>query len=167
MRLKCIKHLGLGLALAAGLTLTAKAQVDYVWVPAAGNSQVTTGTLTESGGTVTSFTFTETGFGPIDPDLQTFTLGGFTATPTGIVLASDGNFQIKPTDININGLGYVLSFVPNGSGPASNEQRVNDNGAQYGDWVAVPEPASMISAALMLLPFGASTLRILGRKRVA
>jgi hypothetical protein len=32
---------------------------------------------------------------------------------------------------------------------------------------AVPEPTTIISAALMLLPFGASTLRILRRKQVA
>jgi hypothetical protein len=33
--------------------------------------------------------------------------------------------------------------------------------------VAVPEPATLITGALLLLPFGASTLRILRRKQVA
>jgi len=32
---------------------------------------------------------------------------------------------------------------------------------------AVPEPSTVISGVLMLLPFGASTLRILRRNRVA
>jgi len=32
---------------------------------------------------------------------------------------------------------------------------------------AVPEPTTILSGVLMLLPFGASTLRILRRKQVA
>jgi hypothetical protein len=33
--------------------------------------------------------------------------------------------------------------------------------------VPVPEPGTLITGALMLLPFGASTLRILRRRQVA
>ena len=52
---------------------------------------------------------------------------------------------------------------------------VPDPNAQYGltaqemifDAVAVPEPTTLVAGALMLLPFGASTLRILRRNRVA
>ncbi len=42
---------------------------------------------------------------------------------------------------------------------------LTDSGQGY--VVAVPEPATMIAGALLLLPFGASTLRILRRKRMA
>jgi hypothetical protein len=35
------------------------------------------------------------------------------------------------------------------------------------DNVAVPEPTTMVAGALLLLPFGASTLRILGKKHTA
>lgn len=41
----------------------------------------------------------------------------------------------------------------------------------YGDWVqtppAVPEPTTWISSALLALPFGASTLRIIRRRQLA
>ena len=42
---------------------------------------------------------------------------------------------------------------------------LTDSGQGY--VVAVPEPATMIAGALLLLPFGASTLRILRRNRAA
>jgi hypothetical protein len=40
-------------------------------------------------------------------------------------------------------------------------------GTTWADVVPVPEPATMIAGALLLLPFGASTLRILRRNRAA
>ena len=46
----------------------------------------------------------------------------------------------------------------------------NAAGGSSGDidlHVAVPEPTTMIAGALLLLPFGASTLRILRKKLVA
>jgi hypothetical protein len=47
---------------------------------------------------------------------------------------------------------------------------INDDkgsGNTFDNQSAVPEPTTIISAALMLLPFGASTLRILRRQRAA
>lgn len=41
------------------------------------------------------------------------------------------------------------------------------NGLFSADLAAVPEPTTIISGALLLLPFGASTLRILRRRQVA
>jgi hypothetical protein len=44
---------------------------------------------------------------------------------------------------------------------------VNRYDAGTFEFSAVPEPTTLIAGALLLLPFGASTLRILRRNRVA
>jgi len=159
MKPKTIKYLGLGMMLGLGLATAAKADIEYVWVPAAGNTYATSGLLTESGGTLTSFTFFEAA-------TTTFDLADFGTAPSGVVL-SDGDFQINPHDEaeDPSSPYYTLTFIPNGTGPSTQEQDVSDNGQQYGDWVVVPEPTTVISGMLLLLPFGASALRVVRRNR--
>ena len=43
----------------------------------------------------------------------------------------------------------------------------NDTGVAQPQLIAVPEPATILAGVLTLLPFGASTLRILRRKQAA
>jgi len=64
-------------------------------------------------------------------------------------------------DIGITAVGYNASLAPElGFVSISQvQQSFHQN--------PVPEPTTMISGALLLLPFGASTLRILRKKRVA
>jgi hypothetical protein len=52
-----------------------------------------------------------------------------------------------------------------GTAPAALRGLVSTTGQNY--VVPVPEPATMIAGALLLLPFGASTLRILRKNRAA
>ena len=44
---------------------------------------------------------------------------------------------------------------------------LNTSGSDTIDFTAVPEPTTMIAGALLLLPFGASTLRVLRKNRTA
>ena len=53
-------------------------------------------------------------------------------------------------------------YLQDGSGSAQPAFWVDDISL-----VAVPEPTTIIAGALLLLPFGASTLRILRRNRMA
>jgi hypothetical protein len=64
------------------------------------------------------------------------------------------DFSLASGDIyNLAGFGPLGYAVPNAFGTAT--------------LTAVPEPTTLISGALLLLPFGASTLRILRRRQVA
>jgi hypothetical protein len=58
--------------------------------------------------------------------------------------------------------GNYITLYPAGENPYSNV-----GGPATASLTPVPEPATLISGALMLLPFGASTLRILRRRQVA
>jgi len=56
----------------------------------------------------------------------------------------------------------MLSALPNLTAKADLMAIVSPDGQSY---VVVPEPTTMIAGALLLLPFGASTLRVLRRHR--
>jgi hypothetical protein len=71
-----------------------------------------------------------------------------------------GGIQVNLFSTTGYGYGYSLYGYP----PAWVPQV--DNGTATISLAAVPEPTTMIAGALLLLPFGASTLRIL-RKRTA
>jgi len=69
---------------------------------------------------------------------------------------------------------YTLSdnvvYIQETGGPYTSYTAVNDSGGFYIyqiDSVVVPEPTTMFAGALLLLPFGASTLRILRRRQMA
>jgi hypothetical protein len=76
-------------------------------------------------------------------DLQD--LNGFTASPPAV--------------------GYVLKPNPTFSG-AGQDMILLASGNPSGYTTPVPEPTTIISGALLLLPFGASTLRVLRRNRL-
>jgi hypothetical protein len=59
----------------------------------------------------------------------------------------------------------MLSALPHLTAEADLVAIVSPDGQSY--VMAVPEPTTMVAAALLLLPFGASTLRILRKNRVA
>jgi hypothetical protein len=72
--------------------------------------------------------------------------------------------ETVPIEINL------FSNGPSSPVPAGTYQLYQNNGVNlYGNatLTAVPEPTTIISGALLLLPFGASTLRILRRNRTA
>jgi hypothetical protein len=95
----------------------------------------------------------------VAPAQLTFSVGGVQIGTT-ITPASTGvwqQFSATFVATGAPGLGVInLNTVANG----------NDFVLDDISMVAVPEPATMIAGALLLLPFGASTLRIL-RKKVA
>jgi hypothetical protein len=181
MNIKTIKHLGLGLALAVGLTTSAKAGLagTYTWVYGGEttyplgtppeSTPASSGSLTvNSLGVVTAFTFTETPGG-------TLTLAN--VTPPVVTLLGDGNLVVTTSGFSTFGLFFFRSGIfPGPPGGqilpynSANENAVFDNGQIGGDWVKsspVPEPSTYIAGALMVLPFGASTMRIMRRKQSA
>jgi hypothetical protein len=157
---------GAGLALAAFLTTIANASVVYDWVNTHGLDP--SGKLTLSGGTggtVSDLTFTLDGYPPdntfsligtatVLPD-QNLTLSG-TTTGSG---APDVTW--KPT---------VYTALEGENQAAYIDVTSGNSITIYGDWVpeaAVPEPTTIIAGASMLLPFGASALRMLRKRRTA
>jgi hypothetical protein len=183
MKNKAIKYFGLGLALAAGLTSAANAAIEYTWVYggestyAAGTTPVSSGSFlytpglgpNGSGGTVADFSFSEN---PGGADTAIVVGATFTVLANGNLVISGA----YPGAIALSGVPLFFNPSPYlGAGPvnggliaynALNQQAVEDNGQIGGDWVrAVPEPTTMVAGVLMLLPCGASTLRIVRRKQ--
>jgi len=161
--------LGAGLALAALLTTVANASVVYNWVNTPGpgvDPPAASGILTLTGGTggiVSDLTFTLYGITPPD---NTF-------TGTAVVLP-DQNLTLSGTT---TGSGVDSGAIAVTWTPTVFTALVGENSAYYedvnsftiyGDWVpAVPEPTTTIAGALMLLPFGASALRMLRQRQTA
>ena len=85
-------------------------------------------------------------------------------------LAKSGTGTTDTTVFN-DSLGAYGVIALNLFDGAYSTQVQNPNGQSYNvnqDQLAiVPEPTTMIAGALLLLPFGASTLRILRKNRVA
>jgi hypothetical protein len=181
------------MAVALGLAVQANASmydIAYTQVgatsaygsPVPGTTTDATGTLTVIGNTVISGTLTVTGTGP---DNGTYTL--ISSTGSDSLIQYDNVWPITTT----GGLAWSLTGAAN---TASTEMNMwSTDGGEYGQpsgyyalWggasgqsstfnvesygnltvTAVPEPTTIVSGVLMLLPFGASTLRIL-RRRVA
>jgi hypothetical protein len=70
-----------------------------------------------------------------------------------------------PLNLNLGSGMHTLDLIVFNAGQGSG----NPTGArvEFVGGIPVPEPTTMIAGALLLLPFGASTLRILRKKRVA
>jgi hypothetical protein len=169
LKILTVKSLGLAFAIAAGFTTAANAQVVYTWVPWSGNGVATSGTLDVSAsGAVTSLTF-------VDGTYATY--NNFTALPAafggpanglGTAVLADGDVVLTGVS-TVSGLD-TLQWDPNGNtAQPLQEQNVQDSYFTQGNWVptAVPEPTTVIAGMLMLLPFGASMVRILRRNRAA
>jgi hypothetical protein len=91
------------------------------------------------------------------------TTAGDNATPTFYVTGSSAVQNIAngwlTAGANAQWAGYNFTWFA--------EREVNDVQSLAGPWNAVPEPTTMIAGALLLLPFGASTLRMLRKRQVA
>jgi hypothetical protein len=78
-------------------------------------------------------------------------------------LTVNGNSLSDPVYFRAN---QMLASLGSLSAEADLRALVNDNG--YQNYVVpVPEPATMIAGALLLLPFGASTIRFMRKSRIA
>ena len=88
--------------------------------------------------------------------MVTFLITGYMSDPGN----ADNQF-VNFTD----GPHYVIAFEDLPAG--SSDLDYNDFVVQVSGVVPVPEPTTVIAGALLLLPFGASTLRILRKNRVA
>jgi hypothetical protein len=166
-----IKCCGLGLALAAMLTTAAKADLVYNWVPAAGNGITSQGSITVNGsGDVTAISFKDGTYGTFTDialsgtyELQTEVLSDGHLGVIGYVWDNSADIG-HPLDKHI----YLdIQFDINGNPMIGTEEiNVEDNYNLQGDFV-VPEPSTLMAGALLMLPFGASTLRIMRKKVVA
>jgi hypothetical protein len=161
------RRFGVGLAIATMLTSIANAtMVVYNWVPDAINPLTSQPSLPSSG---TLQFDTETG---VLYDFSiTFTLeGGTTETTFGNF---DGTISLLGVNLQLNGTSsgdYAANWTPYATSPGPDENWVSLSADPdyYGDWVPetpVPEPTTMLAGALLLLPFGASTLRMLRKGR--
>jgi len=103
-----------------------------------------------------------------------FIMDGPTWELAGINYAVDGPYSLTPGGSSFIAAMYNQTGLYDGvsgdplTGPVSfYATRISS----YQDWIdttaAVPEPTTMIAGALLLLPFGASTLRILRKNRTA
>jgi hypothetical protein len=173
-----LSKFGVALALAAVLTTAANASViAYGWVAAPGQGSMTAIGILQWDPTTVS--------GPL-PSTANYT---FDVYDNGVLVADDSG--VLPSSIIAYSLGYVSpgsidlaldgAFTPSGGQwvyqvgnvPSSNEDEfILAGGAAtlQGDWVdfpAFPEPTTLIAGAMLLLPFGVSTLRTLRRKIAA
>jgi hypothetical protein len=121
-----------------------------------------------NGGYVTSNT--EYGTGGIGSPTATFGFKG----AAGITHVNSG-WEYAMAKYDGPNAGYVLFYLGGQDAdlpnlPYSLWGNVNDTGlslSHYTVFNAVPEPTTMIAGALLLLPFGASTLRFLRKNRTA
>ena len=110
----------------------------------------------------------EDGFGSFNQTIDSF--DGFTHSSDSIsfiITDTSGTWSSDADVLAANNGGNLAAahiFVTSNPANASNDALATGfaSGVQL-----VPEPTTMFAGALLLLPFGASTLRILRRKRVA
>jgi hypothetical protein len=82
----------------------------------------------------------------------------------GATKTYDNTYRVNATDGSLIAFNYKntpVQFISSGG------TRAGYGGPRYESVGSVPEPTTIISGVLMLLPFGASTLRILRRNRAA
>ncbi|MGH7951702.1 MAG: hypothetical protein ACREFE_07255 [Limisphaerales bacterium] len=105
----------------------------------------------------------------------TSSLGGTTSIPVGIIPdnAHNGTEFQNAEDIGFSFIGYDPSQIATynftlTAEDLSSGDTLDSVGMVVNNGVApVPEPTTVLAGALLLLPFGASTLRILRRNRAA
>jgi len=172
-----MKTILLGLALAAFLATTAKADIieNFTWVPdAAKNPNASSGVYTldistvkigksfQTTYSVTTFSWSD-GFGTVDSYFLNH-------------LSSILDPLLPDGDSLLLGIGYTSLSVESdeviwGVGRLPDESEATDpdnrNANYLGDWVpqsAVPEPTTILSGALALLPFCFGAVRMLRKK---
>jgi hypothetical protein len=183
---------GLAFALAASLTTAAKADIVYTWVQGPNNPNLS-GMIV--GGAWLNPVSTSSGILTYDPTTQTIVSYLFTVT-TGVVtifntivapptpvsfILGDGDLHLSPVVGGPNSGNNVISSGLIGGGQWIDDvvfnpldenyfEEANGGGGITGDWVpvsSVPEAGTVMAGALLLLPLGASTLRILRRNSMA
>jgi hypothetical protein len=138
--------------------------ITYDWEQSSSTlpGYISSGTLiynTAGAGAVSSLTFTELNPGiPYVGTVNNF-FGTATVLPPGL---PNGDLQLSGSSTGTQNPGgaFIVGWLPNGTSSSATEQVVYDNTTITGAWVPVPEPATMIAGALLLLPFGVSTLRM-------
>jgi hypothetical protein len=160
MKPSSIKLFSLGLDVAASVVTSVNASVIYIWVPFSAPGP-TSGQLTYNGpGSVSPFAFTDADGAVTSFFGTTQILGDGDMVLTGMSPITSGPYA-----------GLDLTWQPDKFVPAV-EQLVYGATSATGDWKVkpspvVPEPDTIISAALMLLPLGVSTLRVIRKKSAA
>ena len=164
-----LKGFGVGLALATMLTTVANATLTvYEWVPhtsTSDNGSNSSGTFGLDSSLSLSGTVT---IDPSGPSTFSFTLGNvtFNIFNGSISLLLDGNLQLDGNATSTSSQNLAVWAPKDSSGPEENVVSLAGD-PDFGDWVPVPEPTTMIAGALLLLPFGAGILRILRKSRAA
>jgi len=152
---------GVGVALLVLVTSAGKAQtgVEYNWQPADGSG--ITGTVYYDGSTLSSFVWNGVSY------------SSFANLNVQVLTEADGIPDLSLSGSTVGSDGKTVYWTAGSSGTTAEvTAQIGLNGPSYsGDWVdtvrVVPEPTTVIAGALLLLPFGASTLQILRRKSVA
>lgn len=172
--------------MAGALGLVVQAHAQLYDITFSGDGYAANGQVDVSGGIATSGFLTVTA----GNDLGTYQL--FTANPTiivpvGVTVNLTGDNAVFPSSnpfVDGGGLNFSgpvfdgnesdVAFNLFGNGPGSYSlfdgsatQYTQANGNATISLVAVPEPTTVIAGALLLLPFGASTIRVLRRNRAA
>jgi hypothetical protein len=150
-----------------GGTVAKAALVTYTWVQDSTSvaGYTTSGTLVYNtvSGAVTPISFTEANPALLPPYSGTVInfIGTAAVLPPGL---PTGDLQLSGISTGTQtGGGFILQWVPNLPASLPMEQVVNDNTVITGAWVPVPEPTAAVAGAMLLLPFGASTLRMFRR----
>jgi len=144
------------------------------------------GLITTSGPVQTANVTTPTGSFTINDGSGHLATGSVNWVQVDTVFSATGGVNAGAT-VNITGMTYaglnsdLLALVAGGNGsvtlsftfnPGKTLTDLTTGSGPYatsysGSLSAVPEPPTMIAGALLLLPFGASTLRILRRRQTA
>lgn len=185
MKSRILKNLGLGLALATGLTTAANATLliqDYTWVAGTANPAPSSLLSIIAGNSLVNNSTTVSG--NLIYNVTTSTIMSYSFDVTGTMIVTDSS--VTPTtlvgtvlgdkDLNIaNPPGHVVSNPSSGVwvdasmpvlfGPKDENWFVLGGKQLTGDWVPVPEPSTFIAGALLLLPFGANMVRIVRRNK--
>jgi hypothetical protein len=190
--MKTIKTPTIGLAAVALLALsTSPVSASLYDFSFSGSGVSASGTLTTTG-PLTLLTGSEvTGWGLYGYDITSMTgqvngspisgivpNGSFPSTTQDQNVLIDDALIVTPYGLDVNGLDfyvgstdYILSAnnIPTGGGYSNWLLPYNGSGVGVDLTIItpVPEPTTMVAGALLLLPFGASTLRILRKSRTA
>jgi hypothetical protein len=92
-----------------------------------------------------------------------FTSGRFQANGFGSSAMADAATYVSAVDTARNGSFNFSQFTDTWLDPVNN----NSQGLIWNNTTPVPEPTTIIAGALLLLPFGASTVRFLRKSRAA
>ena|ERR1700722_3704234 len=182
MKFKNFKNLGLAFVLVATLTTAANASIiQYYWVQGTPTANGSAGA--GAGNVVNPFI---TSSGNLLYNTVTKTILSYSFIVNGAITIADTLVNPTSPDSTILGdgdlhIGFPPGFVfglPSGGawidgenfGPKDENlfNTLNASSATItGDWVPVPETTTVLAGMLLLLPLGASTLKILRNRKVS